>query len=80
MLESAVIAVPHGDLGEAPLGVLVAQQGADVDLEAITEALANQLARFKCPRKLVVVPELPRNTMGKVQKNVLRYTYSKAFD
>ena len=80
VLESAVVGVPHSDLGEAPIGVLVAQTGATPDLEAIHATLQTQLARFKCPRKLVVVDALPRNTMGKVQKNLLRDSYRAAFN
>ncbi len=80
VLESAVIGVPHGDLGEAPLGILVREKGAEPDSEAILAQLNSDLARFKCPRKLIVVDVLPRNTMGKVQKNVLRETYADAFD
>ena len=79
VLESAVIGVPHDDLGEAPVGVLVAQAGAEVDLEAISAALSETLARFKCPRRLVLVDELPRNTMGKVQKNLLRDQFADIF-
>ena len=79
VLESAVIGVPHGDLGEAPLGVLVRAPAQEPDIAAISAALSETLARFKCPRKLVVVDALPRNTMGKVQKNVLRDEYAKAF-
>lgn len=78
VIESAVVGVPHGDLGEAPLAVLVCGAG-EPDLGAITATLGDQLAQFKCPRKLVVVDALPRNTMGKVQKNVLRETYADAF-
>jgi malonyl-CoA/methylmalonyl-CoA synthetase len=72
VLESAVIGVPHPDLGEAVLGVLVARKGETLDLEAILEAVKGPLARFKHPRRLMVIDELPRNTMGKVQKNLLR--------
>ncbi len=79
VLESAVIGVPHADLGEAPLAVLVPAPGAKVDVEAINSVLRDQLARFKCPRKLELVDALPRNTMGKVQKNMLRDTYAAAF-
>lgn len=79
ILESAVIGVPHGDLGEAPVGVLVAQAGAAPDLDAITKSISETLARFKCPRRLVVVDDLPRNTMGKVQKNVLRDQFADIF-
>ena len=79
VLESAVIGVPHADFGETVLGVLVAEGDAPLDLEKISQSAAKELARFKHPRKLVVVNELPRNTMGKVQKNVLRDTYNSIF-
>jgi len=72
VLESAVIGVPHPDLGEAVMGVIVPAPGAAPDPEAILRDLATGLARFKLPRALAVLPELPRNTMGKVQKNLLR--------
>ncbi len=78
VLESAVIAVPHGDLGEAPVALLV-RGTQEPDLDAITAILTKQLARYKCPRKLIVVDSLPRNTMGKVQKNVLRDAHADAF-
>jgi len=78
VLESAIIGVPHPDLGEAPVAVLV-PVGAAPDLDALDDVLQTQLARFKCPRKLIVVDALPRNTMGKVQKNVLRDTYADLF-
>ncbi len=80
VLESAVIGVPHPDFGETPVGVLVAAPGEVPDLEAIGAAVAARLARFKHPRELIVVEELPRNTMGKVQKNVLRDRYAGLFD
>ena len=79
ILESAVIGVPHPDFGETPVGVLARQKGATPDEPAILQALSSQLARFKHPRRLVVVDELPRNTMGKVQKNILRDTYKNLF-
>jgi malonyl-CoA/methylmalonyl-CoA synthetase len=79
VLESAVIGVPHPDFGETPVGVLARQKGATPDEPAILQALSSQLARFKHPRRLVVVDELPRNTMGKVQKNILRDTYKNLF-
>ena len=79
VMESAVIGAPHADLGEAPVGVLVAQPDAALDIEAINTALAGKLARFKCPRALVVIDELPRNAMGKVQKNLLRAQYADVF-
>ena len=77
--ESAVIGVPHADLGEAVLGVLVALPGATPDTAAILADLGRRLARFKVPRALVVVHDLPRNTMGKVQKNLLRARFKDWF-
>jgi len=79
VLESAVIGVPHPDFGETVVGVLVAEAGESPDLEAIEAAARQSLARFKHPKKLVVVESLPRNTMGKVQKNVLREEYKGLF-
>ena len=79
VLESAVIGVPHPDFGETVLGVIVPENGATPDTEAMLKAVSESLARFKHPRKLVVLEELPRNTMGKVQKNVLRDQYQGMF-
>lgn len=79
VLESAVIGVPHPDFGETVVGVLVAQPGQSPDTDAIMEAVKGPLARFKHPRRLVVVDSLPRNTMGKVQKNLLRDAYKDMF-
>ncbi|GAB5436325.1 malonate--CoA ligase [Falsiruegeria mediterranea] len=79
VLESAVIGVPHPDFGETVVGVLVAEAGAELDLEAIKKSVGTSLARFKQPQKLVVLPELPRNTMGKVQKKELRDDYKDLF-
>jgi len=70
--ESAVIGVPHGDLGEVPVAVVTAAPGAALDIEAIGAALAAGLARFKRPRAILIKDSLPRNAMGKVQKNLLR--------
>jgi len=72
VLESAVIGVPHADLGEVPLAVLVPQTGVQIDLEAVQAAMGAAMARFKQPRDYRVLSELPRNTMGKVQKVALR--------
>ena len=79
VLESAVIGVPHPDFGETVVGVLVADRQADLDLEAIKKNIGGSLARFKHPQRLVVLPELPRNTMGKVQKKELRDQYKDMF-
>jgi len=72
VLESAVIGVPHADMGEVPLAVLVPLPGAQIDLDAVKAAAGAALARFKQPREYRVIDELPRNTMGKVQKVALR--------
>ena len=77
--ESAVIGVPHPDFGETPVAVLVPASGAEPDLGAIEAAVRDRLARYKHPRRLVVADALPRNTMGKVQKNVLRDRYAGLF-
>ncbi|MEP3921135.1 MULTISPECIES: malonyl-CoA synthase [Paracoccaceae] len=79
VLESAVIGVPHPDFGETVVGVLVAETGAALNLEAIKKNVGTSLARFKHPQKLIVLPELPRNTMGKVQKKELREDYKDLF-
>ena len=72
VLESAVIGVPHSDLGEVPLAVLVAKAGMQIDLDAVQASVGAAVARFKQPREYRVVAALPRNTMGKVQKAALR--------
>ncbi len=79
VLESAVIGVPHPDFGEAVIAVLVAQPNATLDLAVIDAALREQLARYKQPKALEIVAELPRNTMGKVQKNLLRQRFDEKF-
>lgn len=79
VLESAVIGVPHPDFGETVIGILVKNNTASIDIPAIETELGKSLARFKQPKKLVIVDELPRNTMGKVQKNILREEYAKSF-
>lgn len=78
--ESAVIGAPHSDLGEIVIGVIVAENGQSPDLNQIMATIQTSLARFKHPRKLFVVPELPRNTMGKVQKNILREQFKLQFN
>ena len=78
VLESAVIGVPHPDFGETVVGILVSE-GRDLDVDAIKSQIGSSLARFKQPQRLIIVPELPRNTMGKVQKKELRDTYAGLF-
>ena len=79
VLESAVIGVPHPDFGEAVVAVVVPRPGAAADPAAIAAALAGQLAKFKQPKHVAIVPELPRNTMGKVQKALLRQDHAGLF-
>ncbi|MEM9967951.1 MAG: malonyl-CoA synthase [Pseudomonadota bacterium] len=79
VLESAVIGVPHPDLGEVPLGILVTQTDNPPDVTTLAQDVATKLARYKCPRKLIKIDALPRNTMGKVQKNLLRDRFSNVF-
>ena len=76
VLESAVIGIPHADFGESVVAVVVAESGQSVSEAELKEFLSEKLARFKQPRSIVLVRELPRNTMGKVQKNLLREQYS----
>lgn len=77
--ESALVGVPHPDFGEVGVAVVIAKPGAQLDGDAIVKALKNQLANFKIPKRCFVATELPRNTMGKVQKNLLRTQYQGLF-
>ncbi|PRD58247.1 malonate--CoA ligase [Phyllobacterium myrsinacearum] len=79
VMESAVIGVAHPDFGEGVTAVVVRQSGADIDEKAILDALQDRLARYKQPKRIIFVDDLPRNTMGKVQKNVLREQYGNLY-
>jgi malonyl-CoA/methylmalonyl-CoA synthetase len=79
VLESAVIGVPHPDFGETVLALLVPSSERTPDLDAIQSHISEHLARFKLPKKLIVLSHLPRNTMGKVQKNALRDQFRDLF-
>jgi len=74
--ESAVVGVPHPDFGEVGVALVVARTGAQLDGAAILAQLKASVANYKVPKQCFVVPELPRNAMGKVQKNLLRQQYS----
>ncbi len=74
--ESAVVGVPHPDFGEVGVAVVTARPGAQLDAQAILATLKAMLANFKIPKQCHVVAELPRNAMGKVQKNLLRQQYA----
>ncbi len=76
VFESAVIGVPHKDFGEGVTAVVVRSKEVTVDERTILAALDGRLAKFKLPKRVVFVDELPRNTMGKVQKNVLREQFA----
>ncbi len=77
--ESAVIGVADADLGEAVVALVVTAQDSELDEAAVLAKLAEQLARFKRPRRIIALAELPRNAMGKVQKQQLRKTYADLF-
>ena len=77
--ESAVIGVPHPDFGEVGVAVLILKPGAKLTPEAVVADLKAKLANFKIPKRCFVLSELPRNTMGKVQKNLLREQYKELF-
>jgi malonyl-CoA/methylmalonyl-CoA synthetase len=77
--ESALVGVPHPDFGEVGVAVVIPKPGARVDAEQIVAQLKSQLANFKIPKRCFVVDALPRNTMGKVQKNLLREQHKQLF-
>ena len=77
--ESALVGVPHPDFGEVGVAIVIPKPGAALDAEEIVATLKSKLANFKIPKHCFVVSELPRNTMGKVQKNLLRAQYKALF-
>jgi long-chain acyl-CoA synthetase len=77
--ECAVIGVPHPDFGEAVVAVVTPKAGTALEAKAVQAALADELAKFKQPKKVIVAAELPRNAMGKVQKKDLREQHAKLF-
>ena len=77
--ESALVGVPHPDFGEVGVAIVTAKPGIKLDAHSIVAALKAKLANFKIPKQCFVVSELPRNTMGKVQKNILRDHYQGLF-
>jgi malonyl-CoA/methylmalonyl-CoA synthetase len=77
--ESALVGVPHPDFGEVGVAVVIPKPGAQLDADAILTTLKAKLANFKIPKRCFIVAELPRNTMGKVQKNLLREQHKALF-
>ena len=75
VLESAVIGVPHPDFGEAVTAIIVCEGQGEIDPAHLIQSLKDTIANFKVPKRAIIVDQLPRNTMGKVQKNVLRDDY-----
>ena len=75
-----MIGLPHPDMGEGVVAVVVPQKGAQLSEAAILADLADQLARFKQPRRVIITDALPRNAMGKVQKAALRASHAGLFD
>ena len=80
VVESAVIGVPHPDFGEGVTAVVVREAGAVLDEASVIASLQDRLARYKQPKRVIFVADLPRNTMGKVQKNVLREQYAGIYE
>ena len=79
VLESAVFGVPHPDFGEGVTAVVVPRPGAVLSEADIIESIQTRLARYKVPKRVLLIEELPRNAMGKVQKNVLRAAYASLY-
>ncbi|MEQ8266318.1 MAG: malonyl-CoA synthase [Parvibaculum sp.] len=78
VLESAVVGVPHEDFGEAGVAVVVLREGESLDEATLLPRLKERIANYKVPKRAFFVESLPRNTMGKVQKNLLRDSYREA--
>ncbi|MEP6883254.1 MAG: AMP-binding protein [Gammaproteobacteria bacterium] len=79
VLESAVFGVPHPDFGEGVTAVVVPEPAAVLSEAGIINSIQARLARYKIPKRVLIIEELPRNTMGKVQKNVLRAAYASLY-
>jgi malonyl-CoA/methylmalonyl-CoA synthetase len=77
--ESAIVGLPHGDFGEAVTAFVVAKPATSLTEKTILGALDGQVAKFKQPKRVIFVAQLPRNTMGKVQKSVLRQEFKDLY-
>jgi malonyl-CoA/methylmalonyl-CoA synthetase len=79
VVESAVIGLPHPDFGEGVTAVVVKDRAANLSEQKILAALEGRLAKFKLPKRVIFVDDFPRNTMGKLQKNILRDRYAEIY-
>jgi malonyl-CoA/methylmalonyl-CoA synthetase len=79
VVESAVVGVPHPDFGECVVALAVPKQGAELSEKSVLAPLGDKLAKYKIPKRVIFLDELPRNAMGKVQKALLRETYKGLF-
>jgi malonyl-CoA/methylmalonyl-CoA synthetase len=77
--ESAVVGLPHKDFGEGVTAFVVVKPGTTITEDTVMAALGGQLAKFKLPKRVIILPELPRNTMGKVQKSLMRKEYRELY-
>ena len=78
--ESAVFGVPHSDFGEGVTAAVVLAAGKEISEQVILSAIEDKLAKFKQPKSIVYVSELPRNALGKIQKNSLRDRYADLYN
>jgi malonyl-CoA/methylmalonyl-CoA synthetase len=79
VLESAVFGVPHPDFGEGVTAAVVPQAAVVLSEADVINSMQTRVARYKVPKRVIFIDELPRNTMGKVQKNVLRAAYASLY-
>jgi malonyl-CoA/methylmalonyl-CoA synthetase len=79
VVEAAVIGLPHPDFGEGVVAVVVKKKGSRLNEAGVLKPLKTRLANYKLPKRVLFVNDLPRNTMGKVQKNLLRDSYRDLF-
>ncbi len=79
VMESAVIGLPHADFGEGVTAIIVAAPGASLSERSVIEALKGRLAKFKLPKRVLFIDELPRNAMGKVRKQALRSAHARLY-
>ena len=79
MIESAVVGVPHADFGEAVVAILIIEEKSTLKQSDVIDHVSSQLVNYKRPKHVAFLTSLPRNSMGKVQKNILREQYNSLF-